>query len=140
MKHGMSDKLAAFLAEHDEFLTEHAEHYPGSLPHNAVRFESIPDLKRKVTASGSHFWDRETVRFFGSKTVALYQGRVLVTSEEAPYEGTHYAVRYFHTDGGRLEHETPISWVRDREEAKRLGRQLAALIVGNAVDIAAERH
>lgn len=75
-----------------------------------AKFQNIPDMKRTVKASGSHFFDPATMEFFHSKVVALENGSYFVTSEyrEDPAE-TKYTARYFtepEAEGQRYEDET----------------------------------
>ena len=47
-------------------------------------FVSMYDLRGAVAESGSHFFDRDTLRFFRSRIGSkLYGGRLFVTSEQA---------------------------------------------------------
>lgn len=73
--------LSEFLAEHVDHYTATLEHYAYSLPQNALRFESMAKLKFAVSESGSHYFDRDTLRFWSATTAPrLYRGRVFVES------------------------------------------------------------
>ena len=75
---------------------------PYMLPHNALTFDNIAHVKREVTASGSHYWDREAVRFFRGRTdTQLYGGRFWVES------------RQFHNEmtGETAPREYMVAWV-----------------------------
>lgn len=60
---------------------EMAKRFPSGLPQNALRFDNISDMKRRVTASGSHFYDADTIRYFKAKTDnTMINGRFWVES------------------------------------------------------------
>lgn len=65
-------------------------------PELAGEWATIAALKRAVKESGSHFFDRDTMRHFRSSALALVGGRFLVTrdrmDDDAPWE---YSVRWF---------------------------------------------
>lgn len=81
------------------------EHFPHILPENAREFTSIPAIKAAVTASGSHYWDRDAVRFARGKTdTRLYGGRYWVESRQfIPY------------DGEPSPREYQVAWVNGRD-------------------------
>ena len=54
-----------------------AEHYPYTLPQNAVRFESLADMKRRIVESGSHYFDKDAIKFFRGRTHTASSGRDL---------------------------------------------------------------
>lgn len=56
---------------------EVAAHYAYNLPENALTFSSLDELKATVQASGSHYWDRDAVRFFRGRTHSAAVGRDL---------------------------------------------------------------
>jgi hypothetical protein len=63
------------------------------------RFLSIERLKSEVTHGGSHFFDRDAMRFFKSRVNrTLYGGRFFVTSEDNGYDGRKYTVRFVRQD------------------------------------------
>lgn len=70
-------------------------------------FKSVPDMKAKVTASGSYFFERQTMEFFHSKIESpLIHGTYFVTSEypDDP-AGKRYTARYFEvTPAGNMDH------------------------------------
>lgn len=56
------------------------------------------ELIKKVKATGSHFFDRDTMSFFNSKLISVYggsKGVYFVTSEKPRGERAAYTVRGF---------------------------------------------
>ena len=56
------------------------------------------DLKQRVKECGSHYFDRDTMRFFNSKLEGVYEGpngAYFVTSEVPPGGSRKYTVRLF---------------------------------------------
>jgi len=64
---------------------------------------SIDDVQRANRDAGSHFFDADTMRFFGSRVLpTVYAGRLFVTSERSGfdhYSPRSYTVREFMPDG-----------------------------------------
>jgi hypothetical protein len=59
-------------------------------------FYSVADIEREARYAGSHFFDRDTMRFFGSRVLdGTYAGRLFVTSEKGPHDDSPrlYTVR-----------------------------------------------
>jgi hypothetical protein len=59
---------------------------------------TIADIKQKLRAGGDHFFDPDTMRFFGSRVESvLYKNNTFVTSEYTGFERTKraYTVRYY---------------------------------------------
>ena len=70
-----------------------AEHFPYALPQNAMRFDNISDMRRRVISSGSHYFDPAAIRFFKGKTDGhLYGGRFWVESRGFEDEGREYMI------------------------------------------------
>jgi hypothetical protein len=66
-----------------ETRSYYADHYPYTLPENAMEFDSIAAMKRAVEASGSHYFDADAVRFFRGRTGRnLYARRFWVESRQ----------------------------------------------------------
>lgn len=89
------------------------------------------DLKSKVKAAGSHYFDRDTMRFFNSKLISVYEGPngvYFVTYERGPHGPGAYSVRRFSgtnvsTVGTFMGHNKPSA----QAEAKQLaGRAVHA--------------
>lgn len=80
--------------------------FPESLPSEARTFFSMEDLEWKVTRSGSHFFDYDTMRWWKSKvSTELYDWRYFITSEKPPTGPREYSVRwvYKYNDSPRLQ-------------------------------------
>lgn len=86
-----------FLSNHVEDFERTLEHYPYSLPMRAEAYTAgIRELKDAVVNSGSHFFDRDALRFFNGKVAPrVIGGRFFITSEQmddnSPRE---YSVRW----------------------------------------------
>lgn len=65
------------LPERNDSFTydELAAHYAYSLPENALEFASWEDMRRTVTASGSHYFDADALRFFLARSDKRLFGR-----------------------------------------------------------------
>lgn len=73
-----------------------ALYYAYSLPSYALTFRSFPELRRAVIDSGSHFFDKDAIKFFRSRIQPeLFGGLFFITSEamddDAPRQ---YSVRW----------------------------------------------
>ena len=97
-------------------------------------FVSMYDLRGAVVESGSHFFDRDTSRFFRSRIGSkIYGGRLFVTSEQSgddsPRRYTIRMVRQY-LDRPMLHVTTVGGFLRFRSydaahsTARRLGQQL----------------
>ena len=77
-----------------------------------VTFHNTEQLRQFARDVGSHFFDRDTMRFFGSRVGSeIFAGRYFVTSERdamgAAWGGARrYTVRSFTYADGRLDIET----------------------------------
>lgn len=74
-----------------------------------AKFNSVPDMKKTVKAAGSHFFDKDAMKFFNSKIeTPLMSGSFFVTSEyrDDPAE-KRYTPRYFTRgeDGSYTHHD-----------------------------------
>ena len=65
-------------------------------------FSSVPQMKVAVTNSGSHWFDKDTMRFFNSKVeTGILNRRFFITSErETTSEPKKYTIRYFLREDG----------------------------------------
>lgn len=62
---------------------ERAEHYAYTLPENALTFGSWEEMRRAVVSSGSHYFDKDAIRFFLARSDRrLYGGRFWVESKQ----------------------------------------------------------
>ena len=86
-----------------------AAHYAYNLPENAIAFRSLDDMKRTVAASGSHYFDRDAIRFFRGRThsaavgLDLWAGRFWVESRK--YENAY--------SGDSAPREYQVAWVAE---------------------------
>ena len=102
-------------------------------------FVSMYDLRGAVAESGSHFFDRDTLRFFRSRIGNnIYGGRLFVTSEQAgddsPRRYTIRMVRQYLdrpmldvTTVGGFQHFR--SYAEAHKTARRLGEQLRSGVI-----------
>lgn len=57
-------------------------------------FKNMDEVRKAVTDGGSHWFDKNTMRFFRSRvSEALYGGQYFVSSEENPSGERRYTVR-----------------------------------------------
>lgn len=103
------------------------------------RFADIDALKATATANGSHFFDRDTMRFFGSRILpTLYGpvGDIFVTSEKQPDFYGHsagtlytfprlYTVRRYIGTGREVETLGDFQGHETRRAAERAARRYA---------------
>lgn len=95
----MDTKVREFLSAHVDAWETVVEHYPYSLPMSAESFVGdVSALRRAVTESGSHFFDRDAMRFFNSYVSKgrVIGGRFFITSEkmDGPERERQYSVRW----------------------------------------------
>lgn len=91
------------MREYVDNYEDRLQHYPYSLPDKALKFDSVEDLRRKVTRSGSHFFSPGAMRFFSSRVSGeLFGGRFFVTSESDGDNPRRYTVRYVYDYEGDL--------------------------------------
>lgn len=65
-----------------------------------MRFNTISDVIDHNRATGHHFFDADTMRFFNSRVeTGLMRGRFFVTSEKGPDGIRAYTVRRARDDG-----------------------------------------
>jgi hypothetical protein len=120
-----------FMREHVAYYDRDVEHYPYSLPHNAVRFDNIDHLRRAVAASGNSFFGAEEMRMFGSRVDhALYGGALFITSEKPPHSPREYSVRwvYGYNDGDRYSIGRLDTRTDSLNKARTLARHALAAI------------
>lgn len=94
-------------------------------------FGTVDELAREHGRAGGHFFDADTMRFFGTRVCGsglLFGGRAFVTSEEVWGDGARsYAVRALPTPGDVREIVTWGERLADRREAVRLAEVLGRL-------------
>lgn len=57
------------------------------MSNNMRKFNSVAEIRAAIKAGGSHFFDADTMKFFGSRVEqGVYgpNGRVFITSEQVP--------------------------------------------------------
>ena len=90
------------------------------------------DLIKKVKATGSHFFDRDTMSFFNSKLISVYEGSkgtFFVTSEKPYGERAAYTVREF-TDARGVDTIGTFMGYAKGADAQRAARALAGTPYG----------
>lgn len=123
----------------EEFMTAHVndyartrEHYAYSLPDAALTFTDMAHLRRAVTGSGSHFFDRDAVKFFNSRIgTTLYGHRFFVTSEAMDADSPRvYSVRWVgrYTDATCLQVDRFETKFSTREDAIAFAKLAAKTI------------
>lgn len=72
-----------------------------------VMFTNLQQVKRQHKALGGHFFDRDTMKFFGSRIESpLIGGKWFVTSEQYGDEPKRFTVRWVVDLGYRIAIET----------------------------------
>ena len=63
-------------------------------------FDSIDEIRATNRNAGQHFFDEDTLRFFGSRIHdEVYRGRYFITSEKGPSGGRLFTIRKANTNG-----------------------------------------
>ena len=110
------------------FTRKYADTYPDMLPASAVRFPSLAAARAAVAGSGSHYFDRDAIRFFRAQSHGMIGGRFAV---ESICDGTNpreYRVTWWHKIPGEIfEAEHSISFPT-LAEAREAARTLARLV------------
>ena len=67
-----------------------------------TNYWTTEDIRDEMNRAGSHWWDKESMRFFGTRiSTKLYQGDggiYFVTSEQPPHGARKYSVRQYHPE------------------------------------------
>jgi len=127
------------VSDYEEFMRKYidswdrnVEHYPYSLPHNAMQFDTIDSLTRAVEVSGSNFFSAESMRWWKSKVYDdLADGRFFVTSERGPEGDRVYSVRwvYDYGDGKRLQIDRFDPFYETLTKARQFARIAAKAVI-----------
>lgn len=125
----MSD-YEKFMRKYIDSWDRDVEHYPYSLPHNALQFDTVEALTRAVTSSGSHFFCADSMRWKSKIYDDLRDGRFFVTSERGPEDGRVYSVRWVYGDEGTLSIGRFDQWFETLTKA----RQFASIAAKAAID------
>lgn len=126
----MSD-YEAFMRKYIESWDRDVEHYPYSLPHNAMQFDTVEALTRAVTSSGSHFFCADSMRWWKSKIYDdLRDGRFFITSERGPEDGRAYSVRWVYgNEGGQLQISRFDRWFETLAKARQFASIAAKAVI-----------
>lgn len=90
---------------------------------------SVDDIRRAMDRAGSHWWDADTMRFFGTRAGSrLYTGpggAYFVTSEQPPHGPRAYTVRRFVAETCSIETVGDFGGYATRAAAHRAARTAA---------------
>lgn len=98
-------------------------------------FHSIDEIRQANAARGHHFFDRDTLRFFGSRiheTIYPVPGGAYFVTSEKNFDGTerHYTVRQAYSGCGRRGEVVTVDGFQGY--ASRSGAHGAAQRLANA--------
>lgn len=131
----VSRELLELTREHygssDDMFAASLHHYGYSLPWEALTFGSHAEVKRALAAAGSHFYDRQALRFFNAKTsdAHLAAGSFWVESKRFEDDPRTYQVAYVVThDGGETLSVERLEDMPTLAAARKLRSQLAELV------------
>lgn len=115
-------------AQEAQRMVLNAEHAPESAVLEVYRwFGDMTEVRQAVTAGGSHWFDKDTMRFFGTRLSRdLYAGRYFVTSEQNPSGVRRYSVRKVVCENGAWAVETVGGFAGFHSYASRNGAHAAA--------------
>jgi hypothetical protein len=101
---------------------------------------TINDIQAAMSASGSHWWDRSSMRFFGTRVCgAVFQGQggiYFVTSEQPPHGPRAYTIRRFTPESLDIRTEGELCGYKTRKTALRHAERLA----GAACELHEDQH
>ena len=88
-----------------------------------LKFDNVTQLKRLSAESGSPFFSRETMRWFGTMNLKLYRGVMLVgTDTGAPEDYPNHWVRmFYYADNGQMD-SVMVGHYHTRAEAESAAR------------------
>ena len=87
---------------------------------------TLAEAIEKYNETGGHFFDKETMRFFGSRIESkLYKNRCFITSENN-MDGTErfYNVRRFRDDYRSIETIGEFNTIKTKTEAQRIAKEV----------------
>lgn len=94
---------------------------------------TVEQIRERMVAAGSHWWDRDSMRFFGTRVSGdTYEAKGsvwFVTSEQPPYGRRMYSVRRYDMAGNDIHTEGDFASYKSRSGALAAARRLAG---GNA--------
>jgi hypothetical protein len=125
------------VSDYEEFMRKYidswdrdVEHYPYSLPHNAMQFSTVEELTRAVTGSGSHFFCADSMRWWKSKVYDdLPGGRFFLTSERGPDETRVYSVRWVYDIDKSLQISRFDKWFDTLKQARTFAAIAAKAVI-----------
>lgn len=90
---------------------------------------SINDIKTEMREDGSHWWDPDSMRFFGTKVESgVFQGNggvFFVTSEQPPYGGRGFTVREYVPEKKSINTHGDCAGYLDPDDAIQAAKELA---------------
>jgi hypothetical protein len=90
---------AASVLEYATRMKETA-HAKANPPAPVAKFSTIAEIREQNKASGYHWFDKDTMRFFGCRIVSdVIGGRYFLTSEQPPQGPRAYSIREAGPDG-----------------------------------------
>ena len=103
---------------------------------DAIRFTSMAAMQAAFRSSGSHWFDRDAMKFFGTRidrNGRLYAGRVFVASHQPPNGPRVYSVHFAQTGHepgasltmGRVGEGTLSDDTTNLQKARKLAMQVA---------------
>jgi hypothetical protein len=96
---------------------------------NATASYTIERIRSEMMADGSHWWDRGSMRFFGTRVLGgVFQGEggiYFVTSEQPPHGPRKYNVRQYNPETRQVDTVGDFGQYNDARTAKREAERLA---------------
>lgn len=90
---------------------------------------TITDIKQRLSNGGNHFFDKDSMRFFGSRVESsLYKNNTFITSEYTGFERTKraYTVRYYNEQKNTVEDVSGFGAFSTLDSAKEFARNYKA--------------
>jgi hypothetical protein len=87
---------------------------------------TLAEAKAKYNENGGHFFDRDTMRFFGSRIESdLYKNRCFITSEKN-FDGTKrfYTVRRFNKDFTSIDTIGEFNKITSKHTAQQIAKEV----------------
>jgi hypothetical protein len=99
-----------------------AFYYSGDVNADWRRFVSLGDLINANRAAGHHFFDSDTLRWFGSRNRHIVAGALVETRMRAPARHLRYGVTWFDHEGIGITTATFPTLDQARSAARRVYR------------------
>lgn len=90
---------------------------------------TMADVKQNLRAGGNHFFDHDTMKFFGSKVESeLYKNNTFITSEYTGFERTKraYTVRYYNEAKNDVEDVSGFGAFPTKDAAREFAKNYKA--------------